>query len=224
MKQATKSPTSQSGAAGKTPVALGFRAHSGWAALVAVAGSPRPARPPIEPLVIDRRRIELARAGVPVQPYHAAAELELRQAAELIARCAQEACELAREALLGRVAQLRQKGYDVVGCGVLLSSGGSASTLESTLASHALIHTAEGELFRNAIVQASESCSLPVTRVKERELHARAAMEFGLRPDELPRRLNELGRTLGPPWRQDQKYAALVAWLALGAAAREAYA
>ena len=116
MKQAAKSPTSPSGAASKTPVALGFRAHSGWAALVAVAGSPRPACPPIEPLVIDRRRIELARAGVPVQPYHAAAELELKQAAELIARCAQEACELAREALLGRVAQLRQKGYDVVGC------------------------------------------------------------------------------------------------------------
>ena len=69
MKQAAKSPTSPSGAASKTPVALGFRAHSGWAALVAVAGSPRPACPPIEPLVIDRRRIELARAGVPVQPY-----------------------------------------------------------------------------------------------------------------------------------------------------------
>jgi hypothetical protein len=33
---------------------------------------------------------------------------------------------------------------------------------------------------------------------------------------ELERRVQEMGKPLGPPWTQDQKYAALVAWMALG--------
>jgi hypothetical protein len=31
----------------------------------------------------------------------------------------------------------------------------------------------------------------------------------------LQRRVAELGKPIGPPWTQDQKFAALVAWLAL---------
>jgi len=37
----------------RTPAALGFRAHSGWAAAVAVAGTPR------APEILERRRIEI---------------------------------------------------------------------------------------------------------------------------------------------------------------------
>ena len=32
--------------------------------------------------------------------------------------------------------------------------------------------------------------------------------------------INDLGRSIGPPWRQDDKYAAIVGWLALRAIAR----
>ena len=54
------------------PAALGFRAHSGWAALVVVAGDPR------APEVVLRERIEMADPELPgsKQPYHAAEELE----------------------------------------------------------------------------------------------------------------------------------------------------
>ena len=38
----------------RPPAALGLRAHSGWAALVAVGGGPA------SPQVLDRRRIEMA--------------------------------------------------------------------------------------------------------------------------------------------------------------------
>src|SRR5712692_8847232 len=63
-----------------TRAALGLRAHSGWAALVVVAGSLRSTAVlsvpsvPSAPCVINRRRIELAAPGIPKQPYHAAAE------------------------------------------------------------------------------------------------------------------------------------------------------
>jgi hypothetical protein len=109
----------------------------------------------------------------------------------------------------------------VVGCGVLLSSGRPGTSLGATLASHTLIHTAEGELFREAIAQASQSLHLPVTKVKERELYPRAALELSIHAGELGRLATEMGRPIGPPWRQDEKYAAIVGWLALALALRE---
>ncbi len=208
--------TRESGTSGMPHAALGFRAHSGWAALVAVAGPPR------SPTVIDRRRIELADPGIPGsnQPYHAAAGFELTEAEELVRRCAEGARLLARRALRAVIDDLRERGHDVAGCGILLGSGRPATTLAATLASHALIHTAEGELFRDALTHASEHCGLPIKRVRERELYARGAAELGVPVDELQRHVTELGRPIGPPWRQDEKHAALVGWLALAAASQ----
>ena len=47
---------------------VGFRCHSGWAVMVAVAGSER------RPVLLDRRRVELVCGPQPRQPYHAVAE------------------------------------------------------------------------------------------------------------------------------------------------------
>ncbi len=195
-----------------THAALGFRAHSGWAALVVVAGPPR------SPAVIDRRRIELADPGIPgaTQPYHAAAELDLKEAEEVVRRCTDGARLLARRALRAVIDDLRGRGHDVVGCGILLGSGRPAATL----ASHALIHTADGELFREALTHASEHCDLPITGAREGELYARGAAELCVPVDELRRHVTELGRPIGPPWRQDEKHAAPVGWLALAAASQ----
>lgn len=197
--------------------ALGFRAHSGWAALVAIAGPPR------APAVIDRRRIELVDPGIPdsVQPYHTAAELDLKEAERFVRRCSDAARHLAQRALRAVIEDLGKKGHVVVGCGLLLASGRPATTLAATLASHALIHTAEGQLFRDALTHASEHCGLPVTAVRERELFAAAAAQLGVAADELQRQIAELGRPIGPPWRQDEKYAALAGWLALAAPSQQ---
>lgn len=98
-------------------------------------------------------------------------------------------------------------------CGLLLASGRPLPALEKVLASHALIHTAEGELFREALRAASRECGLPLAAVRERDLFARGAADLGI-----PETLAEMGRALGPPWRQDEKFAAIAAWLALKAA------
>lgn len=191
--------------------AVGCRSHSGWAALVAVAGSPG------SPEVIARRRIVIADASIAgsKQPYHAAEPLEFREAEKLLKKCADSTRRLAREALQAAIGGLRDKRYEAVGCGMILASGRPLPDLKAILASHALIHTAEGEFYRNALVEASEHCGLPVVGVKERELYERGAAQFRMPVVELQRRINELGRALGPPWTQDQKYAALVAWMAL---------
>ena len=89
--------------------------------------------------------------------------------------------------------------------------------LENILASHPLIHTAEGELFREALRAASRECGVPLAAVTERELFARAAADLRIPVDAIQQRLAEMGRAMGPPWRQDEKYAAMVGWLALAA-------
>jgi hypothetical protein len=217
MRRARSSRGRNSQEGGRTHAALGFRAHSGWAALVMIAGPLR------SPAVIGRQRIELVDPAIPEarQPYHAATGLDLREAEKLVKRCADKAESLACQALRGVIDDLRKNGHEVVGCGILLASGRPTATLAATLASHAMIHTAEGEHFRNAIRAASKHHNLPVTGVKERELFARGSAELRIFADDLERRVSEMGRLIGPPWAQDQKHAALVGWLALARASKQ---
>jgi len=191
--------------------ALGFRAHSGWAAAVALGG-------PIDrPTVIDRRRVELVDANDPhaKQPYHAAAELELEEAEKLLAQCLKASTMIARSGFRTLIADLRKHGYGVCACGVLQGSGRPLPELAKILGSHPLLHTAEGILFRDVLARASDHCKIPVTEVRERELFLQATARLHVSPGELKRRLAELGKPLGPPWGQDEKFAALIAWLAL---------
>jgi hypothetical protein len=111
------------------------------------------------------------------------------------------------------IGHLDENGYRAIGAGILQASGRPATILAATLASHAMIHTAEGEHFREAIAHASQQSDLPVTKVKERELYARAEADLALTANELAAIIARLGKTVGPPWRQDEKLAALIAWL-----------
>jgi hypothetical protein len=190
---------------------IGMRAHSGWAALVALSGSPE------APDVIHRRRIVTADPNIrgSKQPFHAAEPLKLADAQALIDKCTESTRRLSREALRAVITDLREKGVEVVGCGVILGSGRSLPALDAILASHALLHTAEGEFYRQALVEAGEHCGLPVSGVKEREAYERGAEQLSISSAELQSRIAALGRGIGPPWTQDQKFAALVAWLAL---------
>jgi hypothetical protein len=192
-------------------VAIGCRAHSGWAALVAIGGSPG------SPEVILRRRIVNADPEISgsKQPFHAAEPLEFAEAKEFLKECTASTRRLSRGAFKSVIDELRRKNYEAFACGVVLGSGRPLPPLDAILASHALIHTAEGEFYRNALVEAGQHCGLQVKGVKERELFERGAAQLGLSISQVERCIAELGKPIGPPWTQDQKYAALVAWLAL---------
>ena len=191
--------------------AIGLRAHSGWAALVALAGSAN------SPEVIARRRIEIADPGIrgSKQPYHAAEPMEFPDAKAYIERCIDSTRRLAREALQAALDGLRDRRAEALGCGIILGSGRALPGLESILKSHALIHTAEGEFFRNALVEACGHCGLTVLGVKEKELFERGSAHLRTAVPELERSVQQMGKSVGPPWTQDQKYAALVAWMVL---------
>lgn len=192
--------------------ALGFRAHSGWAALVVIAGSPDVR------VVIERRRVQIAdlRIRGSLQPYHAAKEMQLAEAEAFLDRCGGATRRMAETAVREAVAELAGKGYAIAGACVLLGSGRPATSLAATLRSHPMIHTAEGDFFRGALKAACESCGLPVLGMREKELIRQAAATLGMAADDLRLRVAALGKSIGTPWRQDEKLCAMAGWLALG--------
>ena len=193
------------------PAAVGFRVHSGWTALIALALEKG------KPLIIARARVHLVETFTYGfrQPYHTAERLPPEKAAAFISRMKTEARRLSVSAIRKLQSDLREQGFKLTRCSLLLASGRPLPALPQILASHSLIHTADGEHFREALLHASTRCSLKSITIKERDLLASASEVLRLKPSDLTRRIIDLGRPLGPPWSQDEKFAALAAWLAL---------
>jgi hypothetical protein len=193
---------------------LGLRAHSGRAVVVAVAGSLN------QPVIVERLRIEIAEMAISgsKQPYHTAERLTLDGAEALIRQCRDSSTLLANRAIVELVGRVEANRLTVAGAGILFASGRPLPDLAAILRSHALIHTAEGEFFREVLVRACELCSLAVTKIKEREAWDRGAVLFRTGSANLQERIGELGKSIGPPWRQDEKLATLAGWIALAEA------
>jgi hypothetical protein len=191
--------------------AVGFRVHSGWSALVTVS---------LEndvPRVVSRERVHLVETFIYKfrQPYHTAGRMPLEKARVFVDESLAEAKRLACSALGSAQKDLGKQGYELARGALLLASGRTLPGLEGILRSHALIHTADGELFREALRCSSADCGLEMACIRERELLDRGVKTLRTRRDILLRRLTELGSDFGSPWTQDEKYAALAAWLVL---------
>ncbi|MGC1448991.1 MAG: hypothetical protein WA830_03045 [Candidatus Sulfotelmatobacter sp.] len=191
--------------------ALGFRMHSGWGVLIAVSGDGHSVE------ILDRRRIVVTDSGMPgaTQPYHYGASLEIAEAERHIANCAALSERLALAAVGEVVRGLEQRKYRTEKAAVLLASGRALPPLAKILAAHPLIHTAEGEFFRNVVRQACERLKIAILAIPERELEERAKAVLGKEAGLLQRRITTLGRSVGPPWTKDHKAAALAALVVL---------
>lgn len=188
-------------------ISVGFRVHTGWAAAVAISGTAS------EPRVIDRRRIALAAETdtEKLQIYHQAAEQPFAKAEWMVEAAIAATAKATRASI---AAWLKELG-DVGRGGIVGANAELPASLETILASHALIHAAEGEMFRRAIVEACAARDLPIVTFPGKTLSDDGAALLGLTAGKLRERLAGVGKELGPPWGQDQKEAMLVAWLAL---------
>ena len=97
-------------------VALGFKAHSGWAALV-VAGEGGGSFH-----VIDRRRIELIDEGElwAKQPYHAAEDIAPNEARGVVELGIRSAHSVALREMREAVSRASKSEDEIVGCAVLM--------------------------------------------------------------------------------------------------------
>jgi hypothetical protein len=198
-------------------VAIGVRIHSGWGVLVAVSIDGDTLE------LVERAQVTLAdgtmRGGR--QPYHFAEKLEICEAQTYLEDYAAASERMALEAMGGIVQRLKGQGYRTMGCGLLTASGRLLPTLPAILASHALIHTAEGEFFRNAIRAACQRLGIPVRGYRQRDLDVRVTSFFGGDTGGIQEGIKSLGRAWGPPWTSDHKMAALAACLVLAETSRE---
>jgi len=189
--------------------ALGVFAHSGWAAYVVLAGSPR------APDILARGRMQLCDTSIKgaKQPFHEAEPMPFAAAEKFIVRCTAATAKLAEVAIAA--IQVRTP---LRACCVLTASGRPLPDLKGILASHSTIHAAEGEFYRDAVAAACAANGIAVRRVRRRDMEA----EMQTLPVPLSaakERLAAFGKQVGAPWTQDEKLSAAGAWLMLASKA-----
>jgi hypothetical protein len=179
--------------------AVGFSVHTGWAAAVVVAGTPR------APRILARERVALVDRPERFV-FHAAVELDPARAERLIEGAAAEAKANATEALR------RFRGEHGVGaCAVVASAAPAPDELAAILRSHMLIHAAEGRLYRDAILAGAKQARVAAKFFPAKVLDEVAAAALGADAALVA----AAGKGAGPPWGKDQRMAALAAWVVL---------
>jgi hypothetical protein len=190
-------------------VALGWKAHSGWASLIVLGKWGR------EWEVVDRRRVELIEEEWAKQPYHAAEDLPPDAAREMVKRGIEAARRIATREMRAAIKREMERGNEVKACAVLVGNPMPDWSTDEILAVHFRMHKAEGVLFRDALVGGAKTCRLRAIEIPEKRLTAQAEKALGMKAGALAKALSLLGQTVGPPWGKDQKEAALVAMVAL---------
>jgi hypothetical protein len=155
--------------------------------------------PASSPEVLARRRVELVDGSLPRQPYHSIAEegLSLRAGQALITRVEKMALAAA---VAATESVLEAGAVDAVG--VVGRVRRIPDDLETVLASHALLHAAEGDLYERALLDAAAQLGLRGFMLDPADI-------------EIPAAVDGAGKALGPPWQKDHKLAASVALAAL---------
>jgi len=189
-------------------LALGLKARTGRAVLVAVGGDTH------APRFVERSQFRTLPEGV-LATYHAAEPLAPAEAEKSVQRGIAGAERLAAQELGDAVKRLTKAGNTVVGCAVLVGPGMPNWTTAQIVAVHVRMHQAEGELFRNVLVTGAKACRLALTTLPEKTALEAAAKLLGVTRARLDAKVAALGKAAGAPWGKDQKEAAAAALVAL---------
>lgn len=184
---------------------LGFRVKSGHAIAVALSGSRA------IPAVVARLDLALSDPDVPAsrQPFHHGFYTHetdprvLAQRVRIVERCARASVD----ALLAQgVARNCRRASLVVGSLIDPDTVGNP---------HIRAHACEGRLFRTALQSALERHNVRCDVIVHKQLAGRASAELKRRGADVARVVGRFGKTVGAPWRADEKAASTAAWLLL---------
>jgi hypothetical protein len=132
--------------------------------------------------------------------YHAIEqwELSIRDGQALLGKVRRAASTAAVKAMKAAI-----RAHDAETVGVVGKVRNVPDDLARILASHALLHAAEGGLYEEVLIDAAAKVGLPAMLVEERTIEISAA-------------LDSAKKTLGAPWQKDHKLAAAAAFVAAG--------
>lgn len=188
--------------------ALGFKPRTGRAVLVILAEDKGELR------VIERAEVPLLPQGE-FAPYHAAEGLESKAADKYVKGAIARAQDLAKSAIRDAAKVCADAGHQLRGCGVLVGTGMPQWTTDEILAVHVRMHKAEGEMFRDILVDAARASGIAPTTLPDKSAIDAAAKAIGITRARMDAHLAALGKAAGPPWGKYQKEAAAAALVAL---------
>jgi hypothetical protein len=189
-------------------VSIGLRAKTARAIAVVLGGTTD------APQVLTKLEISLADPKIPAtaQPYHEVMDLPWTESQRAVRKSAVAIEAMARKALARLIKELQARGMRVSAVGIV---GAKDRDLARIGNYHIRAHAAEGVLFRRVLDLAADANGLRRRTFPDRELDQIATTELGPQTNVVKRKLNEMGRSLTPPWRADEKQAATAAWLVL---------
>jgi len=189
-------------------ISIGLRAKTGRAIAVVLGGS-------IEaPIVLLKTEIKLVDPKVPgtAQPYHEVMDLSWEESQREVRKYAAAIERTAQKALAKLIEEQRTKRLKIAGVGIV---GAPDRDLARIGNPHIRAHAAEGVLFRRVLDLAAQSNGLKWQMFSDRNFDEAMAEKLGAKHSRVKQSLSELGRSISPPWRADEKQAAMAAWLVL---------
>ena len=188
--------------------ALGFRSKTGRAVMLALGG-------PLEaPRLLLRREVALATPDVPatVLPYHQVMALPWEEAIAAVQATELVIAKMAAGIIHDVIVALGAQGHRVAVLGI---AGAPDRDLARIGNRHIRSHAAEGILFRRVLELGAAGNDVRSCSFSDRTTEAEACTILSCSPQRLDQVLRDLGRAAGPPWRADERLAALSALLAL---------
>jgi hypothetical protein len=192
----------------KNSVAIGLRAKTARAIVVVLGGSAE------SPIVLLKEEIRLVDSKVPgtAQPYHEVMDLRWEESQRKVQKFARAIESIATKELARLIKQMTKDGTTIVGAGIV---GAKDRDLARIGNNHIRAHAAEGVLFRSVLEFAAEKNGLPRRAFSDRDFATITKAELGQKYASVAQRIDDLRRSVSPPWRTDEKQAALAAWLVL---------
>ena len=189
-------------------ISIGLRAKTGRAIAVVIGG------PSEAPVVLLKTEIKLVDPKVPgtAQPYHEVMDLPWEQSQRAVRKYGAAIERTAKKALARLIEEQRSNGRKIVGAGIV---GAPDRDLARIGNPHIRAHAAEGVLFRRVLDLAAQSNGLKWEALSDRKFDETIAARLGAKHLRIKQSLSDLGRSISPPWRADEKQAAMAAWLIL---------
>jgi hypothetical protein len=176
---------------------IGVADHAGWAVLVTVAN---------DGLLLDRRRVELVEAGLPVMPHHHDAQtLPIAQGVDLVERVRLSAEQHAKQSLDAVAAAVTSPIRGVA----LRALQPLPPTVAERIQNYRARNVADWVMYRRALADAAESRGWSVHWYDAKTVLTTVCA--ALRVESLDAYFLQAKQSLGPPWDKDHKVATAAA-------------
>jgi hypothetical protein len=189
-------------------VTIGLRAKTGRAIAVVLGG------PADAPTVLAKEEIRLVDPKLPgtFQPYHEVMDLPWNESQRAVQKFVRAIQKVAAKEIAQLIKKQTKNGATVVGVGIIGAADRDLSRIGNF---HIRAHAAEGVLFRSVLEFGADQNRMRRRTFADRSFAANAQAELGKKHSSVTQMIDDLRRSVPPPWRADEKLAAMAAWLVL---------